>query len=451
MVVLLDRNRRCYFVSLDLPRIVMNTLSAIEINGLSKLYRIGQKEGRSSTLAGTIAGAIKAPVSNFRRLRSLTRFSQKDLEAHDAVVWALQGVDLVIPEGEILGVIGKNGAGKSTLLKVLSGITKPTVGAVHVRGRVASLLEVGTGFHPELTGRENVYLNGTILGMKRHEIDRQFDDIVEFAGVRRFLDTPVKWYSSGMTVRLAFSVAAHLEADILLIDEVLAVGDAAFQKKCLQKMGSLTESGRTVVFVSHNMAAVTNICRRVIRVHEGRVVSDGTADEVVQEYLGELQPQAEQDLTAAPKDRGPSDGALRRIRIVSGGVPSAIVQTGGRFQIEVDVDPGRVDFEGLSLTLRIFDSRGQSVLGTSTSQYNIDLSTQEEEVTVVAGFKGLALSPGTYTVTLFLGSGFFRDFEIVSQAIAFSVAWPSTSERCTPPHQLWGPMFVPVDWTVRSR
>jgi lipopolysaccharide transport system ATP-binding protein len=217
--------------------------------------------------------------------------------------WAVRDVSLDIARGEVVGIIGRNGAGKSTLLKILSRITEPTSGRVQLRGRVSSLLEVGTGFHPELTGRENVFLNGAILGMGRHEIRRKFDEIVAFADIEKFLDTPVKRYSSGMYVRLAFAVAAHLEPEILIIDEVLAVGDAAFQKKCLGKMGEVAKGGRTVLFVSHNMATISALCSRAVMLREGRLVADGPVEEVMQHYLADISERAK--VPAAERtDRG---------------------------------------------------------------------------------------------------------------------------------------------------
>ncbi len=264
---------------------------AIRVNDISKLYRLGVKEQVNDSLGAALTDFIKSPLKNYRRYRSLYRFDDvlDTANASNAglqdVLWALNGVSFEVQKGEVVGIIGTNGAGKSTLLKVLSRITPPTRGTVEIHGRVSSLLEVGTGFHPELTGRENVYLNGTILGMRKKEIDLKFDEIVDFSGVEKFLDTPVKRYSSGMRVRLAFAVAAHLEPEILIIDEVLAVGDAEFQKKCLNKMQDVGQQGRTVLFVSHSMPAVTRLCPRVIMLNEGKLLRDGAVDEVVHAYL----------------------------------------------------------------------------------------------------------------------------------------------------------------------
>lgn len=234
------------------------------------------------TLRDTVADAFMAPL---RRTAKLLRGQATGAAGLDETIWALRDVSFEMKKGEVVGIIGRNGAGKSTLLKILSRITEPTTGYVEIFGRVGSLLEVGTGFHPELTGRENIYLNGAILGIRRADITRKFDEIVDFAEVDRFVDTPVKHYSSGMYLRLAFAVAAHLEPEILVVDEVLAVGDARFQKKCLQKMGDVGAEGRTVLFVSHNMPAVTRLCKRVILLEDGRLVADGPAHKVVGSYL----------------------------------------------------------------------------------------------------------------------------------------------------------------------
>ncbi|TDK43316.1 ABC transporter ATP-binding protein [Algoriphagus formosus] len=255
----------------------------ISVSSLSKRYRLGLKEKQAETLAGQIANVIKSPWKNLKKLKDLSRFGLED----DSVFWALKDVSFEVQEGEVLGIIGKNGAGKSTLLKILSQITEPTSGKIEIHGRVASLLEVGTGFHPELSGRENIYMNGTILGMTRREIDSKLDEIIDFSGVEKFIDTPVKFYSSGMKVRLGFSVAAHLDPEILIIDEVLAVGDYEFQKKCVGKMGDVSKNqGRTVLFVSHNMGAIQKLCQKSILLESGIIVTNEITSVVLEKYFG---------------------------------------------------------------------------------------------------------------------------------------------------------------------
>lgn len=255
---------------------------AIRVDGLSKQYHIGARQESYKMLREELTESFLAP---FRRAGKLLRGQATGAAELDETIWALKDVSFEIRRGEVVGIIGRNGAGKSTLLKILSRITEPTEGFAEIRGRVGSLLEVGTGFHPELTGRENVYLNGAILGMKQTEINRKLDEIVAFAEVEKFLDTPVKHYSSGMYLRLAFSVAAHLEPEILLVDEVLAVGDAAFQKKCLGRMESVAREGRTVLFVSHNLTAIQNLCHRGIVFQEGKVGFSGSSKHAVDYYL----------------------------------------------------------------------------------------------------------------------------------------------------------------------
>jgi lipopolysaccharide transport system ATP-binding protein len=255
---------------------------AVRVDNLGKRYRIGRRS-RFHGMHELLEDIVKAPV------RMLMRASQGQAAGttfeRDLHIWALQDVSLEVARGEIVGLIGKNGAGKSVLLKILARITKPTKGRAQLLGRIGSMLEVGTGFHPELSGRENIYLNGTILGMKKAEINRKFDEIIAFSEVEKFLDMPVKRYSSGMKVRLAFAVAAHLDAEILLLDEVLAVGDESFHEKCVRKLGEVVKEGRAVLFVSHDMATIESLCRRTIFLRDGRVYLDGETREVVSHYL----------------------------------------------------------------------------------------------------------------------------------------------------------------------
>jgi lipopolysaccharide transport system ATP-binding protein len=264
-----------------------STHVAVRTQGLSKRYRIGAAEQRHETIVGSIGAMVQAPFTNWRDVRRLSRFQSGD-EAD--LVWAVKDVSFDVHDGEVVGIIGRNGAGKSTLLKILCRITEPTSGRAEIVGRIGSLLEVGTGFHPDLTGRENVYVNGTILGMRKREIDERFEEIVEFAEVARFIDTPVKRYSSGMRVRLAFAVAAHLQPEILIVDEVLAVGDIEFQRKCLGKMSDVARQGRTVLFVSHNMEAVRLLCSRGIVLKEGQVAYDGSAEDATELLFGMASP-----------------------------------------------------------------------------------------------------------------------------------------------------------------
>lgn len=298
---------------------------AVTAEGLSKVYRIGLKEQVHDSLSSAVINFFRSPLKNYRKYRSLYQFDDVTAGEPTAaavapadIIWALRDVSFDIHQGEVVGFIGRNGAGKSTLLKILTRITPPTRGYAEIRGRVSSLLEVGTGFHRELSGRENIYLNGTILGMTKREVDRKFDEIVEFSGVERFIDTPVKRYSSGMAVRLAFAVAAHLEPEILIIDEVLAVGDAEFQKKCISKMQDVHKQGRTVLFVSHNMPAVAMLCTRAILLNDGKIAMDGPPGEVIGHYFssdGSTSAEREWlDIETAP---GRDVARLRSVRVLS--------------------------------------------------------------------------------------------------------------------------------------
>lgn len=311
---------------------------AIQAEGLGKRYRVGSLADRPDNLRDAVVRLVTSPLRNLRDLRQLSRFDDDDA----TVVWALRDVSFEVRHGEVLGVIGRNGAGKSTLLKVLSRITEPSVGRAVVRGRVGALLEVGTGFHADLTGRQNIFLNGSILGMDRAYIQRRFDEIVEFAGVERFIDTPVKRYSSGMYLRLAFAVAAHLEPEILVVDEVLAVGDAEFQKKCIGKMGEVASEGRTVLFVSHNMAAVEKLCDRGLVLSGGEVQFVGTQSEAIREYL-RGGPQLGVSLAERTDRRGTGQARITSIDFTDLGGGSVDVVTSGtgvRIGLNYSLAPG---------------------------------------------------------------------------------------------------------------
>jgi lipopolysaccharide transport system ATP-binding protein len=300
---------------------------AIRADQLAKRYQVGQTVVAYDTLREHLARAGGALLRRGRNAAEAREF------------WALEDVSFEVGEGELLGIIGHNGAGKSTLLKVLARITQPTKGYADVYGRLGSLLEVGTGFHPELTGRENVYLNAAILGMTRSEVRRKFDEIVDFAGVEQFLDTPVKRYSSGMSVRLAFSVAAHLEPEILLVDEALSVGDVEFQRKCLGKMESVGRSGRTVIFVSHNMPAITRLCERVLVLQRGRIALDAPADEAVAAYVQSAFGSGSERIWGEADAPGNENARLRAVRVVDdGGGPVGAASVGERVGIELIFD-----------------------------------------------------------------------------------------------------------------
>ncbi len=334
---------------------------AIQVKGVGKMYRIGGKQERYKRFTETMMDALIAPIRRLRRIGQPIPAAE--------TIWALKDISFEVKQGEVVGIIGRNGAGKSTLLKVLSRITEPTEGGVDLYGRVGSLLEVGTGFHPELTGRENVYLYGAILGMKRAEIVRKFDEIVAFAGVEKFIDTPMKRYSSGMQVRLAFSVAAHLEAEMLLVDEVLAVGDAGFQKKCLGKMESVANTGRTVLFVSHNMAAVERMCQRGILLENGQIVMDAPVQKVTNAYLQSGMKQSGERIWSNP-NRAPGDDVVRlravRVLNVENQVTTEFKVTEA-FCIEIEFQVLKPDYL-LDAGLYLYDESGTLVFMTSDFQ-----------------------------------------------------------------------------------
>ena len=388
---------------------------ALRTVDLGKMYHIGGEREKYRTLRDTLTQAAKRPLERIRHPGAATHISQ--------ALWALKGVDLEVEKGRALGIIGRNGAGKSTLLKVLSHITEPTEGCVEIRGRVGSLLEVGTGFHQELTGRENIFLNGAILGMSRAEIRTRFDDIVEFAEISKFLDTPVKRYSSGMYVRLAFAVAAHLEPEVLIVDEVLAVGDASFQKRCLGKMEDVASSGRTVLLVSHNMQAIRNLCDHAIQIDSGRVVNAGEAAQVVTDYLAQ-QSDASGFVGWAP-GQGPGDEEARLSCVevlTSSSTPTNAVTTDQPFTIRMDVDLARVD-EALCIGFDLATSDGTVVLRT----YQTD-TAQEEWPRLAIGRNSIGcsipaglLNSGRYFVMPRIGLHYVRWIVHMESVISFEV------------------------------
>ena len=395
---------------------------AIRAEGLGKRYRIGTAAKRHDSLRDALTNMITAPVRNFRQLRG----GGVDGAGDEAGVhWALRDVSFDLRDGEVLGVIGRNGAGKSTLLKVLSRITEPSSGRAIVRGRVGSLLEVGTGFHPDLTGRENVFLNGAILGMDRAYVERRFDEIVEFAGVAKFIDTPDKRYSSGMYLRLAFAVAAHLEPDVLIVDEVLAVGDAQFQKKCLGKMSSVSKEGRTVLFVSHNLTAVRTLCTRAILMRQGKLVADGTPGETVGLYLSEVREDLRERVFDDPAT-APQNGAgiVERVRLRQlDDEESDELTTESSFAIEVDYrtrEPGAF----LGFTVVIHDAENNIVFSSIGNReprwYGRPMPLGRYRSTCT--IPGNLLNNGTYSASVYMFGQGFRDMQFMNDVLRFEVA-----------------------------
>lgn len=376
---------------------------AIQAESLSKLYKIGALKQRHDTLRDQLVGSVKSLFSSNGRY-SRQSSTPSSIDGQSDTIWALKDLSFEVKQGEVVGIIGRNGAGKSTLLKILSRITEPTSGRAEIYGRVGSLLEVGTGFHPELTGRENLYLNGAILGMRKAEINDKFDKIVAFAEIEKFIDTPVKHYSSGMYVRLAFAVAAHLEPEILIVDEVLAVGDVAFQKKCLGKMGDIARRGRTVLFVSHNMAAVQGLCSRACLLSAGQIIAEGLPTEVVRRYFAEPS-QASPTSLAERKDRqGTGEIRFVKVCIVDGeGRPIDTALCGRDIGIVVsyrsrDQQPvSRVDIH-----ITFYTSLGQFMFNCSSEGSRSPFDILPASGEVVCHIPELPLAPGRYVFNLFL-------------------------------------------------
>lgn len=377
---------------------------AIRVHNLSKHYKLGERQQGYKTLRESIVDAACAPFRRFTTHRSpLTTPKPSDF-------WALKDVSFEVQPGEVVGIIGRNGAGKSTLLKILSRITEPTSGKIELRGRVGSLLEVGTGFHPELTGRENVYMNGSILGMSQREIARKFDEIVAFAEIEDFLDTPVKRYSSGMYVRLAFAVAAHLEPEVLIVDEVLAVGDQAFQEKCMRKMDDVRRSGHTVLFVSHNMAAVQSLCSRAVNLDQGQVVFCGTVKAAVQAYHERIQVLKDRSghrfRPTGNITRSHPDLAIHEIRVCSEGeISETGYPIGAPLEIEFDCT-AKAPLVQPVFAIRITRGAGPHITSLHSRRSGARLpSVLMGDFTVRCSFHDLLLPPGDYLLHLGIKSG----------------------------------------------
>jgi len=420
-------------------------VTRISVRDVSKLYRLYLKNERSQDLTVRLASALAAPISNLRRLRSLDQFGGDD---QDSILCALRDVSFDVDAGDVVGIIGRNGAGKSTLLKILSRITRPTRGRVEMQGRLSSLLEVGTGFHPELSGRENIFLNGVIIGMRKTEVRRKLDEIVAFSGVERFLDTPIKRYSSGMKVRLAFAVAAQLEPDILVIDEVLAVGDAEFQQKCLGAMAGFGRSGRTVLFVSHNLSAVQSLCKRGIVLEKGHLTFDGPVDTAIEKYVQTIGNRAER---SSESDGGiESNGFTLKALSVHSDTDGrdGMVQSGCPCTFRVAV-AGRTDVPSIVVTVWLSGGFGERVLLLSSRLAGASVQGFSERLDCDIRVGQLMLMPGHYhlNVALFTAGGEqlasweqVESVEIHPDPSAPALSLPSVAAR--------GVVYAPADWAA---
>ncbi len=368
----------------------------IKIENVSKQYRLGL------TGTGTFSHDVNRWWHTVRGKEDpylkIGETNDRSTKGESDYVWALRDINFEVMPGEVLGIIGKNGAGKSTLLKLLSRVTAPTTGSIKARGRIASLLEVGTGFHPELTGGENVFLNGAIMGMTKSEIRSKFDEIVDFAGCERYIDTPVKRYSSGMYVRLAFAVAAHLEPEILVIDEVLAVGDSAFQQKCIEKMTEVSRSGRTILFVSHNMQAVRNLCERGIHIENGRIIKDGNIHEIIENYTsGQFEVEKEKDLESLTDRRGNGNLIFKTLRMEKAEIPF-----GERIVLELVLktkNPSK--FSNLDFGVAIKDGLNNNLIHVSNKYISAQADHENDQDRYVFAIEN-NLKPGKYGLVIFL-------------------------------------------------
>ncbi len=417
-------------------------MPAISVENLSKAYRIGLKQETPDTLVGAVKNIVSAPFRNARKLRRLSTTNVRNDETeNDDTLWALKDVSFEVNQGDVVGVIGRNGAGKSTLLKVLSRITEPTCGRVVVEGRVSSLLEVGTGFHPELSGRDNIYMNGTILGMTKREIDSKFDEIVDFSGVEKFIDTPTKRYSSGMQVRLAFAVAAHLEPEILIVDEVLAVGDADFQEKCMGKMREVASGGRTVIFVSHNLRSVRALCKKGIVFQSGTVQTNGTIEQAISCYTASIRQNAS-TAVADRTDRG-GNGKAKLLSVGATGQGDKPISTGGVLLFNFEY---RSAIPNVNCVFTIYDSRGDSLISMSSSpSAAVDVVETPDGKRFECTLDECPLMPGCYRLNVALHSG-DDQLDHLEGALEFTVEGGYMRGRCVRGDGAFGRIVTPHIW-----
>jgi lipopolysaccharide transport system ATP-binding protein len=416
--------------------------TVISVEHLSKTYHLGQIG------TGTFTNDLKVWWAKTRgKPNPLLRIGDIDQGNRDGEeLWALRDVSFTVEQGEVLGIIGRNGAGKSTLLKILSRITAPTSGRVKVRGRIASLLEVGTGFHPELTGRENIYLNGAILGMSRYETDRKFDEIVDFSGVEKFIDTPVKRYSSGMYIRLAFGVAAHLEPEILVVDEVLAVGDAEFQKKCLGKMGAVTREGRSVLFVSHNLGAIESLCQRSMLLNEGLICGKGETDIIIAQYLrlGSLESWTKQ----MASNKYPL--WLEKIELFRNLEPSSIFQTGDRLTLCIVINLSK-PFTRLYVGADLLDEWDRLMFAFHSKEAGLSVNQEiATELDVEIEIPQLFLLPGHFHFRIVVADQDGQLVEDVPKAISFDIMPTDFSAHGHTLSKRHGQIFMPFRMKMTS-
>ena len=405
---------------------------AVSVRGVSKSYTIAHNAPKHTMVGEALMHRFKNPLHRPTK----------------ETFWALQDIEFDIEKGDVIGVIGRNGAGKSTLLKILSRITKPTTGQIDLYGRVGSLLEVGTGFHPELTGRENIFLNGAILGMRKREIERQFDAIVEFAEVERFLDTPVKRYSSGMYVRLAFAVAAHLNLEILIVDEVLAVGDAEFQKKCLGRMGDVAKGGKTVLFVSHNMSIIQQLCQKGVLLRSGRIHTQGSVRHVIDEYVSDSKnaPDGMFDFSAhdaRPKKYQP---LIRSLQMGTSGNPTtSIFDPQDDLILTLDVDPKSV-IKKPRIAIAIEDFIGRRITTTASYFGQTKMADIEGPSKIRCVIPRINLGSGRYMVSVSIADEYGKLLDSLDNAAWFEVGWKNSYGNGEPFLQLYGPVLINSSW-----